>query len=204
MELQKAIEERHSCRTYLPTPISNEIIEQIVDAGRLAPSAKNAQPWKFVAIKTDKKAAHISDILKKYYIDNKDSANAKGASSVYATANIMKDCPVGIFIFTDSEDIDRDKIESISDILSIGAAVEHMMLKATDLGLGCLWVCDTYYVHKEISEFMESLVKDIRTDFLQEKNRLISVMLLGEKAEPRYVTPRKQLKEILTIVNEDN
>lgn len=48
MEFDEVVAERNSCRAFLPTPISNEIIEQAVEAGRLSPSSKNAQQWKFI------------------------------------------------------------------------------------------------------------------------------------------------------------
>ncbi len=60
MTLDEIIKERHSCRTYLPYGISDDTIKQIVEAGRLAPSAKNAQPWKYVCIKTDFKNVEAS------------------------------------------------------------------------------------------------------------------------------------------------
>lgn len=42
------IYERRSIRHFLDKPVSREIIEQILDAGRVAPSAKNRQPWKYI------------------------------------------------------------------------------------------------------------------------------------------------------------
>ena len=43
-----AIEDRRSIRSYQSTPVSVQTIEQIIQAGRLAPSSKNRQPWKFI------------------------------------------------------------------------------------------------------------------------------------------------------------
>ena len=63
MELKQVIKERHSCRSYLPTPISNEVIKEIVESARLAPSSKNAQQWKFVCITTDKESKDIAMFL---------------------------------------------------------------------------------------------------------------------------------------------
>jgi len=44
----EAIKRRRSIRKYRPDPVPREIIEDIVDCGRLAPSARNDQPWEFV------------------------------------------------------------------------------------------------------------------------------------------------------------
>lgn len=44
------IERRRSVRKYLDKPISKDILKQLVDAGRLAPTARNDQPWEFVVV----------------------------------------------------------------------------------------------------------------------------------------------------------
>ena len=51
MELNKAIENRISIRKYKIIDVPNEIIEELINYARLAPSAKNRQPWKFMIIK---------------------------------------------------------------------------------------------------------------------------------------------------------
>ena len=203
MELKEVIRERHSCRTYLPNPISDDVIKEIVESARLAPSSKNAQQWKFVCIKTDKESKDIAMILQNYYVKNKDNPEKiKGASSVFATGKILEQCPAIILVFSDSDNIDRNKIEDISALLGIGGAVEHMMLTATDLGLGCLWICDTFFVHSELADYiLDKLKNTFNKDFINKSNRLVCAMALGEMAEPRYERSRKDLEEILCIIN---
>lgn len=203
MELSDAIKERHSCRTFLPSPISDEQIKQIVESARIAPSSKNAQQWKFVCIKSDKESHDIAMMLENYYIKNKDNPELmKGASSVFATGKILEQCPAIILVFTDSENIDRTKVEDISAILSIGGAVENMMLTATDMGLGCLWIADTFFVHSELADYILEKLKGTKYEnFINESNRLICSMAIGEMGEPKYPKPRKELDDILCIIN---
>lgn len=209
MEFDKVIENRCSCRNYLPMPISDETIKQIVEAGRVAPSAKNAQPWKFVCIKTDflkdGESKKIAEIMANYYLENRnDKEKMAGACSVFATSKIIENCPALILIFENSNYIDRYTMESISDVLSIGACVEHMVLKATDLGLGSLWICDTYFVHKELAQFIEDkLHGTAKEGFIKPDNRLVAALALGEPGEPKYNKPRKSMEDILTIINYD-
>ncbi len=85
--------------------------------------------------------------MENYYIKNRDNKEAmEGAGSVFSTGKILEQCPAIILVFTDSERIDRSKVEDISAVLGIGGVVEHMMLIATYKGLGCLWIADTYFV----------------------------------------------------------
>ena len=203
MNLDELIKERHSCRSYLPTAVSDAQIKEIVEAARLAPSSKNAQQWKFVCIKSKQESHEIANILENYYIKNKNNAQKMiGASSVFATGKVLESCPAIILVFADSKNITRTKVEDISALLSIGGAVEHMMLKATDMGFGCLWICDTYYVHKELADYILKKLKNTKSaDFITKSNRLVCAMAVGEMAEPRYEKTRKSLDEILCIIN---
>ncbi len=203
MKLDDLIKERHSCRSYLPTAISDAKIKQIVEAARLAPSSKNAQQWKFVCIKAKEESHDIANILENYYIKNKNNKEKMlGASSVFATGKILESCPAIILVFADTENITRTKVEDISALLSIGGAVEHMMLKATDMGLGCLWICDTYFVHNELADYILKKLKGTeKENFISKKNRLVCAMAVGVMAEPKYPKNRKTLDEILCIIN---
>ncbi len=203
MELFEAIKERHSCRAYLPDEITDEQIKQIIESARLAPSSKNAQPWKFVCIKSVEIIKHISKMLKDYYLKNKDNTNKISKNcSAYATAKIMEEAPAIILIYTDKDDLTFKGFEESVSVLSIGAAIENMMLAATDLELGCLWIADTNYIHTEIERYILEHFKGTQYEnFLNEKNILISTMTVGKIAEPRFNRPRKSIDDILCIIN---
>ena len=65
METKKVIEERRSIRNFKVEEPSREIIEDILNCGMLAPSAKNRQPWYFVIVK-DKAKNKIADLMTEY------------------------------------------------------------------------------------------------------------------------------------------
>ncbi|HRY84667.1 MAG TPA: nitroreductase family protein, partial [Candidatus Cloacimonadota bacterium] len=44
----EVIKQRISVRNYLPDPVPSEVLEEILEAGRLAPSAQNRQPWRYI------------------------------------------------------------------------------------------------------------------------------------------------------------
>jgi nitroreductase len=58
----KVLKERRSVRKYLSKPVPKEIIEDIIDCGRLAATARNIQPWHFVVITDEERRRHIADI----------------------------------------------------------------------------------------------------------------------------------------------
>ncbi|RLF31262.1 MAG: nitroreductase, partial [Thermoplasmata archaeon] len=64
-EVMKCIKERRSIRDYTDEPLSRELIEEIIMAGRYAPSAENSQPWKFIVITSRDEIASLSGEVKR-------------------------------------------------------------------------------------------------------------------------------------------
>ena len=111
MDALKVLKERRSIRKYTDKPVSKEIIEDIIDCGRLAATARNEQPWHFVVV-TDPER-------KKYIADTTDY----GKFIEYA--------PVCVMVFCDET---KYMVEDGS------AATENILLAARAYGLGSCWV----------------------------------------------------------------
>ena len=60
MNIFEAIEKRYSCRAYQDRPIEAEKLDRILEAARLAPSAKNLQDWRFVVVTEPEKRARLA------------------------------------------------------------------------------------------------------------------------------------------------
>ncbi len=183
METIKAIEERRSIRSYTQKEIKKEIVEDILNCGRLAPSAKNRQPWHFVIVK-DKVKDKIADMMIDYTVNNDETIERKNLgckSSVNPTANIIKQAPILVLIF-------REKNNNwiVGDNLSIGACVENMCLRATDLGIGSLWIRDTVYVADDIAKMLG-----------HQDMEMNCVLALGYANQFPKMRPRKKLEDIV-------
>ncbi|MCC7175370.1 MAG: nitroreductase family protein [Bryobacterales bacterium] len=111
MDAIVALKTRRSVRSYLARPVPREIIEDVVDCGRLAASANNAQPWEFVAV-TDgelrRKLANLADF-----------------------GRFIADAPVCIVVLC------RDSKYYLEDGC---AATENLLLAARAHELGSCWV----------------------------------------------------------------
>lgn len=122
MNFDDVIQHRFSCRTFEQDDIPYKKVEQVLEAGRLAPSAGNLQPWRFIVIQDAEIIKKIAGLcLKQYW---------------------MNSCPVLIVICSDNKNSKRHfgmrgEFYTIQDC---AAATQNMLLKATELGLGCNWV----------------------------------------------------------------
>ncbi len=118
MEFNKVLEARYSVRDYKNTPVEEEKIEAILNAVRLAPTAKNSQPQKIYVAKT-KEALEKVDLV---------TPNRFGA-------------PVVIMVCGDKNKACILKSNG-RNFLEVDVSIiqTYMMLKATDLGLGSCWI----------------------------------------------------------------
>lgn len=112
---------RYSCRSYKSDPVENEKLMKILEAGRVAPSAVNFQPWRFIVIKEDTNLQKICSTYKREW---------------------LRSAPVIIVVCGDhSKSWKRNDGKDHCDI-DIAITVDHMTLQAAELGLGTCWVCN--------------------------------------------------------------
>jgi len=76
-----------------------------------------------------------------------------------------------------------------SSLQSVAAAIQNMLLKAYDMGLGSLWICDIYYATK------------ILTKHLGKKWKLVAAVTLGWPAETPQPKPRKPVDDVSEFLN---
>lgn len=120
MDFLQLAKSRYSCRSYKNVPVEKEKLERILEAGRVAPSACNLQPFYFIVI-TDE------DLKEK-------------VAATYG-GRWLKEAPVIVVVCGDhSRSWKRADGKDHCDI-DVAIAVDHMTLAATELGLGTCWIC---------------------------------------------------------------
>ena len=187
------IANRRSIRKYKDIPIEKQVIEEILQAGILAPSSKNRQPWRFTVVTGHSKAAMLK-AMKNGLEREKHTPLLPGSQRHLAgaeyTLKIMEQAPAVIFV-TNALGLDlncpasaEDRIYEICNAQSIGAAMENMTLAAAEQGLGSLWICDTYFAYEELNRWLDT------------EGELIAAMTIGYADEAPPKRPRKSLSEI--------
>jgi len=118
MELDKCIQSRRSVRLFHEDKfVDKSTFEQLIKAGSMAPSACNLQAWKFIIIDDPK--------LKQTLID-------------YGGSIVINNAPQGILVLYDNR---TKNIDYNDDVQSASAAIQNILLKANELGLGACWIC---------------------------------------------------------------
>ena len=128
MFLDEIIEKRRSVRSFNSTPVRREDLLSICEAARLAPSACNSQTWRFISITDRSTIQRICSEAMRPVIPNRWLEQVPliivGCSQLDIVANRVGAKITGIEYYQ----------------IDIGIAMEHMVLKATELGLGTCWI----------------------------------------------------------------
>jgi len=119
MEFAELIRKRRSIRSYQKREIPDEILMRILDSARLAPSAKNLQPWKFVIVKDENRKLEIARLCK-------ERLWIADASVIIAGVAINPDYRMGC--------------GEPSSQIDISIAFTHMILAAANEGFGSCWL----------------------------------------------------------------
>jgi len=114
LDIFETIRKRKSVRSYEPKPVPEEVLKQVLDAARLAPSAGNAQPWHFIIVRDEDKRARIAEGCR--------------------YGRFLAESPVAIVVCGDK------KASPHWYAIDTAIALEHLVLAATALGLGTCWV----------------------------------------------------------------
>lgn len=136
------INKRRSVRSYLSQPISREDLLKCIEAARLAPSACNAQPWKFIIVDEPELKNRICE---------------RAFSGIYSINRFVKDAPVLIIVISEKGKFLSKVGQYIRDtryyLIDIGIACEHLILQAQELGIGSCWI--GWFNEKAIKQELE-------------------------------------------------
>lgn len=186
---------RRSIRRYKQTEIPPETVNEILEAGRLAPSGKNRQPWRFLVYGGEPKRRLLETMEAGISREAGQEAllpeSAHGLPDARNTLRIMRGAPLLIMVFNPHGKPPFDAITAderfaeIVDSLSIGAAIENMLLTAEAMGIGSLWIANTCFAYPELVSHMKIT------------GQLIGAVALGYADEQPAQRPRKPLEELV-------
>ncbi len=120
MDFIKLAKLRYSCRKYKAQVVEDEKLQLVLEAGRIAPSAVNYQPWVFVVVKNE---------------------NVDNLRACYHRA-WFKSAPMYIVLCANHSQSWKRYDEKDHADVDIAIAADHMTLAATSLGLATCWVCN--------------------------------------------------------------
>jgi nitroreductase len=118
MKVIEAIAERRSIRAFSGRPVEDEKLLRVLEAGRLAPSAKNMQDWRFVVVKDPGLRRRLAEA-------------ARNQEFVGQAPVVIVACGTSDYVMTCGQ---------LTYPIDVAIAVDHMTLAAVEEGLGTCWI----------------------------------------------------------------
>lgn len=205
MEVLKAIQTRRSIRKFKTDSVPNELISELIEAGRLAPSGTNLQPTRYIVIKSEEARSKLKECSPLPFVSNAPVVIACciDTQSITSTGDRIKELrEAEAFVGTPLEKENKDSSEynknrqamdiaAIKSYLTLNAAIalDHITLRAVDLGLGSCWVM--MFDKEKAKNLLE----------LDDRYEVVALLPVGypdqdPKQRPRLTTDEVLLKEI--------
>lgn len=174
MSVKKIIAQRRSIRRYLDKSVEREKILECLEAARLAPSADNVQPWRFLVIDDP---------------ELKDKFAKEVFSGIYSISKFAAKAPVLIMILARLDIIANRIGKQIQNIhfylIDTGIAGEHIVLQAEELGLGTCWI--GWFNSRKARKILN----------IPRKYKIVSLLSMGYyEKKPSREKKRKSLEDI--------
>lgn len=197
---------RRTVRKFLNDEVPDDDIKYMIDAARLAPSGMNSQAWKFLAIKNksilNKMAEEVDNNIKSFYPEINNEKDVKRIESFKFYYLFFKDAPLVVAALgektntffskiTHKYNLDSHYGELVDpDILSLGGAIENMILAAAVLGYGSAWMTGPVRYQKQLEKILN----------VEDKYHLASLIAIGKPVKEKAGPPKKSLDDVLEII----
>lgn len=200
MDVAEAIQKRRSIRRFKPDPVPDDLVQQLLESARLAPSGSNTQPWRFIVIKNAEtrqklQAAsynqrHVGQapLIVACCADIKAFGEFPERIEELITAGALPEKTREVFVPSLKKGGMNADIKWHLQIAATGntdIAIEHMVLQAVELGLGTCWV--RWFDDNKVKEILE-IPKNIE---------IIALLPVGYPAEAPPQRPRFDLGKIV-------
>ena len=174
---QKILRNRRSIRRYLPTPVDPEKLRACLEAARLAPSAHNAQPWRFVVVDDP---------------ELKNRLTSAAFSGIYSGSKFAAQAPILIVLLVKRGLVAHHlggRLQNVHyHLIDMGIAGEHFVLQAEELGLATCWM--GWFNYRRVRKALK----------IPRKFKVVAMMPVGyAEKRPTREPPRKTFEEVVTF-----
>ncbi len=152
---------RRAVRRYLPKEVPAHLVNQVLEAGRWAPSPHGRQPWRFAVITKRKTKEHLAGAMGEEWRTNLEmDGQSPGVvqKRLEGSRRRLLDAPVLVLLCLYLEDLDhypdarRQQGETTMAVQSLGAAAQNVLLAAYELGLDAGWMCAPLFCPEKVVE----------------------------------------------------
>lgn len=193
--LEETVRGRRSIRAFLDRPVQREVLEQILDAARWAPSPHNSQPWRFVHL-TQTSKMRLAGAMAMRLLEDLEAEGLPPevvARQVHRSRARIEEAPTALLcsLVTDglhmTGNAHHDRLEIRMAIQSVGAVLQTLFLLSAEMGIGTCWMAAPMYCPDAVRTTLD----------LSGADQPQALVLMGYPRRPGKVRPRLPLAKIL-------
>ncbi len=172
MELMDAIHGRRSIRIFDGRPVEQGVLAQVLDAATYAPSRMNSQPWHFHVASGDARA-RVAEVMAMTTAYLEEYIDALGPEGVEHAARFYADLGAAPIVIGVASTITEDCNEARDNAISVGAAVQNVLLAIHGAGLAGCSISSPHWVRDRLGDVFD----------LKDGWEIVSLIVLGYAAE---------------------
>lgn len=188
MELYEAIKTRRSIRKFKPDPVPREVITKILEMATWAPSGLNWQQWRFLVVTGAKKDEVARSYGRIVEFGMPPAGQRSPQQEGYLQwAKTLGGAPVVIVALSPAHGQPGTRKMNLE---SVAASFSHLLLAATNEGLGTCWMTGPLNNEAELRKVLA----------IPDDKEIVAITPLGYPAESPVAAPRKNLDEVVTWI----
>ena len=198
-ETIRSIHQRRSVRRFTNQPVADEDVSALLAAANQAPSAHNQQSWRFYVLGQEKKKAALAELITaragtftrpSSTLLRMAAQSIASASRVIAVVNTGELMKRGAELYQTDTQTGRDFFRTM-EIQSSAAAVENLLVAATSLGIGSVWLGILILIKHEVREFLG-----------EPDGEFMAVVALGYPARSTAGPRKRALEDVVRYLDE--
>ena len=181
MEFYEAVLARHSVREFLPDAVPRDALERLINAAASSPSSENEQPWEFY-VTTGNTRHRLGQVVAQTTVYLKEYMEVLGPERYEQAVqwfSSLGDAPVLIAVAIPNSE---DEFQRMNRLISVGAAIENLLLAVGEEGLAACPFTFSYWVKDQICEVLG----------VPEDQSVVSIIAIGRPAQTRAAAPQKR------------
>ena len=200
MSSQSAIDLRRMIRRYTDQPVDAATVQRLLNAAIRAPSPHNRQPWRFAVVRGEARICLARSMGEQLRADStRDEVPAAVVDrDVARSYQRITGAPVAILACLCMADMDvypderRNIAERCMAVQAVAAAIQNILLRATELGLGACWMCAPLFCQEAVIRTLQ-----LPSDWLPQ-----ALITVGYPADEGKDRPRHKIEDVSVFIQQ--
>jgi len=185
MNIHEALRERRSIRKFKSTPVSEQDLLDIMEAGVYAPSGVNNQPWYYIAIKNPDDMQALKTLMHETVqrfrpnLEKRFSRNPETIVETESFIGSLGGAPACILVFM----LKPEYNGQVSPLQAVSAGIQNMLLEIHAKGLGACWMT---------APLEAGIAPEIHKLFAPDKGEMVAMIPVGYPDQTRTAPKRRE------------